>query len=516
MSGGTQNPWDQSRPKFRRQPASGNAGNRRSDGNKRNSEKRPIDQAANQSVPAPEATVREIRSGRLLAWHVLQLHDNSDQFLQDLFAAADGMHELSSQERAAAVDIAAGVLRRRRTIDALLRSQISRPGHQVEKDLWRVLQVGVVQLVFGRTPVHAAVDSTVELCRDLDRERWTKFTNGVLRGVSRLLTDEDCNQLAADALPISRGRFRRLTSEIFPDPSQNLAGYIAEAFSLPDVLAGRWVTHLSVADLLSACFHACDPPVTSLRINVLRSSRNAVVALLESQGCSVATGHLDASLLVSGTSRIEKLSGFSEGFWSVQDESAMSAALLLNPQPGESILDLCAAPGGKTCHLAELSADSAHIVACDVSDSRLQRIQENLLRLRINSVETLLVGRDGEALPDGPFDAVLVDVPCSNTGVLNRRPEARWRFDEAAMTELIPLQTRLLLYACERVRPGGRVVYSTCSLEPEENRGVVDAVLRGMRDFTLQQEQHHRAGLPADGAYQALLIRNSASYAAKV
>jgi 16S rRNA (cytosine967-C5)-methyltransferase len=186
----------------------------------------------------------------------------------------------------------------------------------------------------------------------------------------------------------------------------------------------------------------------------------------------------------------------------------MSASLLLAPKPEEQILDLCAAPGGKTTHLAELSGDQAIITACDVADGRLQRIRDNAARLELKSIRTLAIGKDGNGIPDGPFDAVLVDVPCSNSGVLNRRPEARWRIDEASIQELVILQSRLLLLACERVRPGGRVVYSTCSLEPEENRGVVDAVLKHLPQFSLRQNVLHLPGQPADGAYQALLERS--------
>jgi 16S rRNA (cytosine967-C5)-methyltransferase len=203
---------------------------------------------------------------------------------------------------------------------------------------------------------------------------------------------------------------------------------------------------------------------------------------------------------------VERLPGFAEGLWSVQDESAMAAARLLAPKAGERILDVCAAPGGKTCHLAELSGDAAIITACDISETRLQRVRENVTRLSLQNVKLQLVSRDGHDLPSGPFDAVLVDVPCSNTGVLGRRPEARWRFHEAELQELIPLQTRLLLNACERLVGGGRVVYSTCSLEPEENRGVVDAVLKALPGLQLVTEQVHAAGRPADGAYQALLV----------
>jgi 16S rRNA (cytosine967-C5)-methyltransferase len=294
---------------------------------------------------------------------------------------------------------------------------------------------------------------------------------------------------------------------VFADPSTQPAAYVADAFSLPDSLAGRWAGRMTAADLFTCCFYAADVPRTTLRVNRLRSSTVEVTAMLEEQGCQVQRASILQSLSIESGRRIEKLPGFSLGYWTVQDESASAAALLLKPRPGERILDLCAAPGGKTTHLAELSDDAAHITACDVSDDRLARVDQNATRLGLQSITLHRVDRNGDNVPPGPFDAILVDVPCSNTGVLCRRPEARWRFNETDLAELIQLQTRLLLSACERVAPGGRIVYSTCSLEPEENRGVVDSALRAFPKFQIITEQTHRAGDPADGAYQVLLVR---------
>ena len=454
-----------------------------------------------------EAKVEVISSGRLLAWKALQICEYTDRFLQEIFADLDDAHRLSTSERAAAVDIASGIVRRRRTIDAILRSQISRPRHQVENHVSRVLQLGVYQLVFGRTPDHAAVDSTVGLCRLLDRERWTKFVNGVLRGVGRLLTPDVFDHVTPDSVPLQGGQWRKLVKPVLADRDVQFAEWLAEAFSLPDALANRWAARLSSDDAISAGFHSLESPRITLRVNKLRAQISEVHQQLTNHGCLVHAALQPNSLALIGGSRIERLPGFSEGFWSVQDESAMGAAQLLNPKSGERILDMCSAPGGKTCHAAELSDDNASIIACDVSESRLDRVRENADRLRLQSISTCLVTRDGDGIPDGPFDAVLVDVPCSNTGVLGRRPEARWRFNERELQDLVPLQTRLLIQACERIRPGGRVVYSTCSIEPEENRGVVEAVLRAFPGIKLAQEQFFQPGKPSDGAYQALLVQ---------
>ena len=173
----------------------------------------------------------------------------------------------------------------------------------------------------------------------------------------------------------------------------------------------------------------------------MRTSAADVLALLTEAGCKASPGQVAGSIHLDQSVRLESLPGYAEGLWSVQDEAAMSASQLLNPQPGEHILDMCAAPGGKTTHLAELSGDQAHITACDVATGRLQRVLDNAERLQLHSIHPQLIGKDGNSLPDGPFDAILVDVPCSNTGVLNRRPEARWRCDEGSLKELVILQT---------------------------------------------------------------------------
>ena len=450
-------------------------------------------------------------NGRIFAFAVLQEFEQSDRFIQDIMADLDARHSLSSADRSLALDVAAGVVRRSRTLDVVIQSRITRPRHKVEPDLWRVLRIGAYQLLFSRTPDHAAVDSTVDLCRLLDRPRWTGFVNGVLRGIGRLLSDALATGPAATSLPTSRSQWRSLNEAILPNPQTQRMQYYADAFSLPQTIAQRWTSRLSDTDLIAACFHTIDPPATSLRVNSLRADRDTVLHSLTVAGCKASSGTLNGSIQLEQSPRLETLPGYAEGLWSVQDEAAMSASLLLAPQPGESILDFCAAPGGKTTHLAELSGDKATIVACDVASGRLQRIRENAARLQLMSIQPMVIPKDGRDLPAGPFDAVLVDVPCSNTGVLNRRPEARWRFNQVGLEELVVLQTRLLLQACELVRPGGRVVYSTCSMEPEENRGVVDTVLMALKEFRLDREIQHHPGQPADGAYQALLIRSGTS-----
>jgi len=183
----------------------------------------------------------------------------------------------------------------------------------------------------------------------------------------------------------------------------------------------------------------------------------------------------------------------------------MQAARRLAPLPGQRVWDVCAAPGGKTCHLAELMNNTGHILATDIRPERLRLIEENRARLGADIVETQLISEDGSHLPDGPFDAILIDVPCSNTGVLGKRPEARWRITAAGITELNHIQERLLNNALDRLAPHGRLVYSTCSIEPEENSQLVARVLARRPNVKLIEEELFLPGQPSDGGYQALL-----------
>jgi 16S rRNA (cytosine967-C5)-methyltransferase len=183
----------------------------------------------------------------------------------------------------------------------------------------------------------------------------------------------------------------------------------------------------------------------------------------------------------------------------------MRVASALAPAPGAAVLDLCAAPGGKTAHLAELMGNQGRIVACDTDPRRLAHASELAARLGIGIIETVLLA-GGREPPTGPFDAVLVDVPCSNTGVLGRRPEARWRVKPDDIRHLTRLQASLLKTAYERVKLGGTVVYSTCSIEPEENGELVERTTHEL-GLVLEAQEERRPGLPADGGYWARLRR---------
>lgn len=423
-------------------------------------------------------------------------------------------HALSSPDRALAMELSAGVVRRMLTLDSLLAPHVHRPRESIEPGLWTLLQLGVYQLVFLHTPPHAAVHETVQLARRLQKPRWVHIANAVLRAVQRELTDERLGAPSADGVPVQTPCeaaphdpcYRRLSRAYFPDPAVDPGGYLSLAFSMPRWLVDRWTVRYGHEETLRLCRWFLTPGRTCLRVNPLRSLPARVLEVLQAAGLAAGPGALPEALPLERTVNIVNVPGFAEGWFSVQDESAMHAAVLLDPQPGQRVLDLCAAPGGKTTHLAERMRNEGTVIAVDVDAERLALVDAACRRLGVSIVETRALDAAAE-LPPGPFDGILVDVPCSNTGVLGKRPEARWRITPEGNSELAALQTKLLSAAAAQLAPGGRMVYSTCSIESEENEQVVREVLKTHQGLRLLSERSFQPGLTGDGAYQALLVR---------
>jgi 16S rRNA (cytosine967-C5)-methyltransferase len=451
-----------------------------------------------------------VHTARTLALQVLLDCRNGDAFVQEVLDAHLARSPLSPADRRLTTHLAYGVLRRRGNLDALLQPLISREPHKVEPWLWDVLRVGAYQLVYlSHVPAHAALHETVELAAQWGRPGAKGFLNGVLRALSRLLTDERTDRPASDALPLEAGTYRRLTRPVLPDPAAKPVEYLS-AFSLPRWLAGRWTERYPWDECLRLGFWFAGPAPLWLRVNPLRTDRDAFLAELRKANIAAEPGDHPQAVRLEESASIRELPGYAEGWFTVQDQSAMRVASALDPRPGWRVLDLCSAPGGKTTHLAELMRNQGEIVACDVDEDRLKTVAELCNRLGIGIVRTQrLHPETNEEPPAGPFDAVLVDVPCSNTGVLGRRPEVRWRLRPDEFVHLVRKQTKLLLWAGERVRRGGVVVYSTCSIEPEENGSVVRAALRGLPELRLEAEGEQVPGKPSDGGYWARLRRRA-------
>jgi 16S rRNA (cytosine967-C5)-methyltransferase len=464
-------------------------------------------------------------TARSVALSVLLTVREGDAFVQEVLDAELQKAPLSPADRRLATTLAYGVLRRRGTLDALLRPCVNRQPHQVEPWLWEALRLGAYQLVLlTHIPPHAALNETVELAVQVNKPRGKGFLNGVLRKVSGLITTEFTECPAADAVPMDGrphapreatlphaehevyGSYRHLSQPVLPDPATSPVEYLSAAFALPRWLVQRWRQRFSWDECLLLGFWFAGPAPLWLRCNTLRTDRDSLLLALAQAGVKAEPGDHPLSVRVLDGVPIRELPGYAEGWFAVQDYASLQPATALNPQPGQRGLDLCAAPGGKTTQLAALMKNEGELIACDMDAERLQTLEELCRRLGVTVVTPRLL-RPKEDPPAGPFDAILVDVPCSNTGVLGRRPEVRWRLKPDDLPHLVTLQTKLLLLAGERVKPGGVVVYSTCSIEPEENRGVVEAVLRGLPDLKLEAEETQVPGQPGDGGYWARLRR---------
>jgi 16S rRNA (cytosine967-C5)-methyltransferase len=446
-------------------------------------------------------------NARSLALQVLLDCRRHDAFIQEVLDRRLGEASLAPSDRRLATQLAYGALRRRGTLQSLLEPLVTRRPEQVEAWLWDALGLGAYQLaLLTHIPAHAAIHETVELAALFGRPGAKGFLNGVLRKLAPLVTEDRTTGPAADALPLEQGQYRRLARPVLPDPTARPVEYLVAGFGLPGWLAARWMTRYGQQESYRLGFWFAGPLSLTVRSNPLRIDRDALLAAWSEAGVAAEAGVYPQAVRLREPMPVRELPGYEEGWFTVQDESAMRVGTALAPEPGSTVLDLCAAPGGKTTHLAELMRDRGRIVACDVDGERLRIVEALARRLGLTSIETRRVAAAGdEGLPEGPFDAVLVDVPCSNTGVLGRRPEARWRLRPTDLDHLVRLQRRLLEVAAGRVRPGGVLVYSTCSIEPEENRGVVQAVLQERADLRLEAEGESVPGRPADGAYWARL-----------
>jgi 16S rRNA (cytosine967-C5)-methyltransferase len=339
----------------------------------------------------------------------------------------------------------------------------------------------------------------------------------VLREALRTATDARVGNPRRDIV----GRNLSFVRDVFRDPAEHPFLWAEDALSIPAPLYKRWVKrHGEERALELARTALVEPPLSVRAVPATPDACEALAAELAALEPRRAAH--PAVLLFDGarTEDVVHSAAFAEGRATVQGETALAAAELVEARAGERVLELCAAPGGKTAVLAE---SGASVLATDLLDVRMARMAETLARLVPDAAVETLVSDGTAAVPPGTFDAVLVDAPCSNTGVLAKRPSARWRFGPRTRVSLAELQTRLLREAAERVRPGGRLVWSTCSLEPEENGQLVRAFVEASPDFTLELEHEAlpcagkpradgpdgdgRPEGPVDGGYRARLRR---------
>jgi 16S rRNA (cytosine967-C5)-methyltransferase len=424
---------------------------------------------------------------RQIAARVLSQRRTNGEFVEDLLERALADAQLSPADRGLCQEIVYGIVRWQSTLDWLIAQKTG--GREQKPALQNLLRLGLYQIFWlDRIPDHAAVHETVELAKQSGFSPQAGFVNAILRGYLREAEET-----------------KRLLTELkISNP--------ATGWSQPDWLVARWQKRFSVEKTAQLLEWNNTPPKTFARVNVLKTDAGKLIEKWREENVEydfVRRDWLEENLVfeLKSHSPLNSLASFRDGWFYIQDPSTLLAPRELGAQPGEMILDLCAAPGGKTTFIAQLMNNEGKIVACDISKERLKLVQENCQRFGISCVETIL----SSTLNSQPstFNRVLVDAPCSNTGVMRRRVDLRWRISSEEISRLQQTQLDLLKLAATKLKPGGVLVYSTCSLEPEENSEVIKEFLREHKNFKLESE---RELLPfvdnVDGAYVARILRN--------
>lgn len=415
--------------------------------------------------------------------------ERGTDFTEDLLEDALDCARLAPQDRALCQELVFGIVRWQAALDWLIAHKTQ--GRRQLLPVRVILRLGIYQLFWlDRIPQHAAVSESVELARSNDLEPQASFVNAVLRTFTREI---EPTRLALDDL---KAREPHL------------------GWSHPAWLVRRWLARWSADDCARLFAWNNSPPPTFARVNTLRCDPGTLLEKWRHEGVEydfVRRDWVRENFLFKLKSHppLGRLESFLTGCFYVQDPSTLLAVTELAPQSGETILDLGAAPGGKTTVIAARMNNAGRIFAVDDSPARIRLLNDNCRRAGINCVETTSDPTTATWIArHGLFHRALVDAPCSNTGVLRRRVDLRWRLTEADLSILRATQLELLTRAASCLKPGGTLIYSTCSLEPDENSEVVNEFLSAHKEFTLERE---RELLPfrdeTDGAYVATLRR---------
>lgn len=392
---------------------------------------------------------------RELALRILSRVETEGAFADQLLSAAARSRGLPPQERALLRELTYGVLRWRNRLDWIVAHFARRPLESIDPDIRNLLRLGAYQLCYMQsTSPSTAVWESVQLAKRLGHEGIVAFVNAVLRALAR-----------------QRG------SLSFPDPSGDLTTYFTVTLSHPRWLVERWLARYGLQQTEVMCqANNAQPPLTA-RVNRLRTPREPLLESLREAGCEVEPCRFAPDgVWIQTHPPLDQLPPFLEGKLYFQDEAAMLCSYLVAPRAGDRVLDACAAPGGKATHLAELMDDCGEVVALDRSQTRLRLLEANCRRLGLRSIRCL-TGDAATVQLDGTFDRILVDAPCSGLGVIRRHPDAKWRKGPDLIPAMQALQATIVEHLASFLKPGGILVYTTCSTEPEENEEVIRTFL---------------------------------------
>lgn len=372
---------------------------------------------------------------------------------------------LDQRDRGLVTELVYGTIQRQNTLDWILGRLVKKGPRSLERWVHQLLRLGLYQLRhLDKMPARAVVHETVRMANIRGHRGISGLINGVLRSYLR----------------------REREFHLKPDGSIRS---LALVYSFPEWMVKRLLDSYGADTALAIMESLNRRPAVALRVNPLRADQAQVEAALKESFPSAQIAPSEVvtpALTIRGAGNPASHPGFASGWFTIQDESSMVVAVAADPKPGQRVLDGCAAPGGKTTHLAERMQDRGFLLACDLHPHKVRLIEENVQRLGLSIVHTRTT--DLRVLPEkeplASFDCVLLDAPCSGWGVIRRKPEIKWAREAEAVDALAALQRELLEAAARMVKPGGVLLYSTCTMEPRENEEQIDSFLADHPDFT--------------------------------
>jgi 16S rRNA (cytosine967-C5)-methyltransferase len=463
----------------------------------------------------------EKATARIIAVEVLGQFDPEHNYAGPILDKL--LHKTDQRQRA--TDLVFGTIRNRLAIDAVIAKFSRCPVERIPAKLLNILRVGAYELIYSpQTGEYSIVNEAAENAKAVAGRKQVGFVNAILRQIARLITNRQSTLTPTNVtrtLPQTPTIGCEFAIPFLQDPQVFPADYLAVAFSLPKWLVADWLARrtsgglaeFGFANTWQICLASNRRPSIYIRPNTSKTTTQKLAEKLYQADIDVEIVPDQPLIKIKSPREVTQLPGFAEGEFTVQDLAAFEPVRILNPQPNWTILDLCAAPGTKTTQLAELTGDRAEILATDFDAERLEKVKENITRLGLKSITIVayeqLFKNSIFDIRYSKFDAVLLDVPCSNTGVLARRIEARYRLKQDTIKQLTKTQNDLLHTAAKIVKPQGKICYSTCSIQKEENSILVKEFLRQNPTFHLESEN---LILPSaeqfdhDGGYTAILV----------
>lgn len=469
---------------------------------------RPVRNSANGQHPAK----RKISNGaRTIATTVLNKFDADPK--QDYAGPILNKLLRQTNEKQRATDLVFGTIRNRSAIDMVIAKLADCPAERIPAKLLNIIRIGAYELIYSpQTAEYAIVNEAVENTKAIVGKKQVGFVNALLRQITRHIQNRqiplsDTN--TQRTLPQTPSTGCEFDTDILPNSKDSPADFLSAAFSLPKWLVNIWLAEFEFEKVRQVCFASNRRPSIYIRPNTLKTTTQQLAEKFHQANIDFEISADKSMIKLKSPRAVTELPGFAEGLFSIQDITASQPVRLLNPQPEWTILDLCAAPGTKTTQLAELTSDEAKIIATDIDSQRLEKVRENTNRLGINSVKTVAYENLKKTSAEiGPFDCILLDVPCSNTGVLAKRPEVRLRITPKAIAKLAKIQGELLETATAMIKPKGKICYSTCSILKAENSTLVKDFLQKNIQLKLDSEL---LTLPSaqspdrDGGYVAII-----------